>query len=303
MGSSVFNDKKMKIMWDNRYNLGVEEIDKEHQRLFAIIRKIVGLVENGEERKAQHACREGVKFFKNYTIIHFAHEENFMSSLNYGGYERHKKIHDDLKKKILPAMEEELEKNNYDAESVRHFLGICTAWLTTHIKVEDQAILNREAGKRMQVEAGSLELRFEKALLKIVHEMYDLEIEPISEHYTGWDFGRAIFHELIFADEKGEITHIIFALEQKLIFSLAQKQLGIEADKMNAFLLGAVKEILRGLGNQIGFYLQLEDQFKSRSGVMLSTGEIAEIFNKRTIHYSKLFRTDMGKFACSVYTR
>ena len=98
MGSSVFNDKKMKIMWDNRYNLGVEEIDKEHQRLFAIIRKIVGLVENGEERKAQHACREGVKFFKNYTIIHFAHEENFMSSLNYGGYERHKKIHDDLKK-------------------------------------------------------------------------------------------------------------------------------------------------------------------------------------------------------------
>lgn len=303
MESNIFNDKKIKIMWDSRYNLGIEEIDREHQRLFAIIRKIVGLIENGEEGKAQHACREGVKFLKNYTLIHFAHEEGFMNSLNYGGYERHKRIHDDLKKNVLPAMEEELEKHQYDAETVRHFLGICTAWLTVHIKVEDQAIVNRETEKRMQLETGSLEVRFEKALVEIIRNMHELEVEIISEHYTGWDFGKAIFHELIFTDEKGEVIQIIFALEQKLIFSLAQKRLGIETEQMNAFLLGAVKEILRGLGSQIGFYMGVEDRYKSRSGVMLSTGEIADIFNHRTIHYSKLFKTPLGNFACSVYTR
>ena len=58
------NQKHVKIKWDEHYNLGVEEIDREHKKLFSILDKIMVLVQNEEEGKIQHACREGVKFLK-----------------------------------------------------------------------------------------------------------------------------------------------------------------------------------------------------------------------------------------------
>lgn len=303
MVKKMTKDEKQLVLWNPRYSLGVEEIDKEHQRLFSIINKILQLSEDEEEARIQHACREGVKFFKNYTIIHFEHEENFMLSLNYGDYDRHKKIHDDLKNNVLPAMEQELETNDYNLETVRHFLGICTAWLTTHIKGEDQAIVNRQVYHRMRLEIDSLEIRFERALEQVVQEMFELKLCPISNQYTGWDFGKAIFHELIFADENREVTYLLFTLEQRLIFSLAAQDLGIEFKKIDTFLLAAIKEILHVLGSKLSFHMGLAGQYKSRSGVVLSTGEIKEVLADKTIIYSTLFKTELGNFACSLYKR
>ncbi|MBQ9990732.1 MAG: hemerythrin family protein [Lachnospiraceae bacterium] len=297
------DEQGIMIKWDHKYSLGVEEVDQEHKKLFSIIHKIVELSEKGEDSRAQHACREGVKYFKNYTISHFAHEEEFMESLNYGGYERHKKIHDDLKNHVLPAMEKELEENDYSPETVRHFLGICTAWLVTHIKGEDQAIMNRRTGQQMDLKISSQEAMFEKILKKLLDEMYELEIEAISNHYAGWDFGKAIFHELTFVGKNKEVTHLMFALEQELIFALAGQSLGLEIKRIDSFLLGAVKEILFSLSEQISFYMNLDGECKSRSGVMLSTSDIQDIFQHKTILYSTLFNTPMGHFACCVYRR
>lgn len=293
----------MKGMWDERYNLGVEEIDKEHKKLFSILDKILELVENGEEGKVQHACREGIKFFENYSIIHFEHEENFMQSLGYGDYERHKKIHDDLKNNILPIMKEDLEANDYSLETVRHFLGICDVWLGTHIEVEDQAILNRRTYCRLKMETGSEEIMSEEALISAVKEMFDVEARPISHHYNGWDFGKAIFHELTFVSENHNVTQVLFIIEQRAIFAIAQKRLGGEFKRVDAFLMSRVRELLHILGNQISLVMGWEGEYKSRSGVVLSTTEIEEIFRNKSILYSTLFRTELGNFACSVYKR
>ncbi len=37
-------DKMYKIEWDDKYNIGVAEIDNAHQRLFAIIRRLFDIV-------------------------------------------------------------------------------------------------------------------------------------------------------------------------------------------------------------------------------------------------------------------
>lgn len=302
-GKNMDGLQKFKIEWHPRYELGMEEIDREHKKLFSIIHKVMELAENGEDRRAKYACREGVKFFRNYTLGHFAHEEKFMESLNYGGYERHKKIHDDLKNNLLPSMEKELEENDYSMDTVRHFLGICAAWLTTHIMGEDQAIMNRQINNHIQLEINSQEAGLEKLLQALLQQMYDLEMEPISKQYTGWDFGKAIFHELTFIDEKKEVTRIIFTVEEKLIFSLASQRLGGEVKRIDSFVSGVIKEVFLSLANKISFHMGMNGEYKSRSGILLSTDEIREIFRHRTILYSTLFKSSIGHFACSIYKR
>ena len=54
------------VKWNDRFNLGVDSIDKAHQRLFSIIAKLIAL--NEDTAKQQYACREGIKYLKNYTL-------------------------------------------------------------------------------------------------------------------------------------------------------------------------------------------------------------------------------------------
>ena len=129
------------LVWSNEYNLGVEIIDKEHQRLFKIINKLFAFGE--EEKKNQRTCQEGIKYFKGHTVKHFADEESYMASINYEGLERHIHIHRGFRENTLPALEQELEQSGYSPEAVDHFLGVCTGWLIGHTLTEDQEIVVR----------------------------------------------------------------------------------------------------------------------------------------------------------------
>ena len=68
------------IKWNDRFNIGVDSIDTAHRRLFSIVGKLISL--NEDETKQQHACREGIKYFKSYTIKHFEDEEAYMRSID-----------------------------------------------------------------------------------------------------------------------------------------------------------------------------------------------------------------------------
>ena len=69
------------LVWKEEYNIGVDVIDKEHQRLFKIINKL--FVFGKEEKKSQWACQEGIKYFKDHAMKHFAEEEKYMASVGY----------------------------------------------------------------------------------------------------------------------------------------------------------------------------------------------------------------------------
>ena len=53
------------FVWQDEYNIGVESIDREHQRLFKIINKL--FVFREEEKDSQLTCQEGIKFIKSNT--------------------------------------------------------------------------------------------------------------------------------------------------------------------------------------------------------------------------------------------
>ena len=75
------------FVWKDEYNIGVEMIDKEHQRLFKIINKLFAFRE--EEKDSQWTCQEGIKYFRSHAMKHFMDEEAYMLSIGYEGLEQH----------------------------------------------------------------------------------------------------------------------------------------------------------------------------------------------------------------------
>lgn len=89
------------FIWQDRFNIGVEVIDREHRKLFSIMNRLMKFRE--QEDKSQWVCQEGVKYFKDHAMKHFAEEEVYMASIDYKGFETHRRLHDNFRQKTLPA--------------------------------------------------------------------------------------------------------------------------------------------------------------------------------------------------------
>ena len=133
------------FVWREEFNIGVEVIDKEHQRLFKVINKLFTL--NKEDANGRFACQEGVKYFKGHAMKHFADEEAYMESIGYEGLEQHSHIHRSFRENTLPALERELEETGYAPDAVDHFLGVCSGWLIGHTLSEDLSITGKSVRK------------------------------------------------------------------------------------------------------------------------------------------------------------
>ena len=66
------------LVWKDEYNIGVDIIDREHQRLFRIINKLFAF--SDEKNKSQWACQEGIKYFKDHAAKHFVDEEKYIAA-------------------------------------------------------------------------------------------------------------------------------------------------------------------------------------------------------------------------------
>ena len=108
------------LNWQDDFNLGVSSIDMEHKRLFKIIDKLLRF--SADEKRSQWAFQEGLKFFRDYSIKHFVNEELYMKSVGYVDLEAHKRLHDNFRNRLLPAIELELETSQYSEASIEHFL-------------------------------------------------------------------------------------------------------------------------------------------------------------------------------------
>lgn len=130
-----------RIVWDKSFALGVDVVDSAHQGLFTAVNRLYGLIR--DQNRNEWACVQGIKYFKTYTVRHFAEEEAYMKSVGYAGYERHRKIHENMREVIIPRLEKEMEASGYSIQSVERFLEAAVKWLQDHIMVEDKAIVGK----------------------------------------------------------------------------------------------------------------------------------------------------------------
>ncbi len=286
------------LVWQDRFNIGVEFIDREHRKLFSIMNKLFS--SNGQEEKGQWVYQEGIKYFKNHAMKHFTEEEVYMASIGYPGFETHRRIHDNFRQKTLPALERELEQTGYSTDAVNHFMGVCAGWLIGHTLTEDRAITGKFASKWVGLLPEEEQEAVKKVIIQLVNDLFGLKAATISSHYGGEKFGKGIYYHLIYASRNGERWEVIFVLEEKLLLNTVGKLIGGSSDELNTMLVNAARYTAQQFANCITEHFPSTDLYEVKDEKLLTYDQFKRMFEGEQPQCSLLFDTGEGYFAYCV---
>lgn len=112
--------------WDNRYDLGVPEMNREHQKLIDLMNQL-------HEHQVKHSPKETITktlvALVDYTKTHFAHEEAYMTKIRYPEVKVHQLVHKGLLEK-LGEYQRSFEKQGKLEPT---FFSFLKRWLAAHI--------------------------------------------------------------------------------------------------------------------------------------------------------------------------
>lgn len=288
------------FVWQEDFNIGVDVIDKEHQKLFKIINKLFSFRE--KKTTSQWACQEGIKFFKGHAIKHFSDEEAYMASIHYEGLEQHKHLHNGFRDNTLPALEQELERTDYAPDAVEHFLGVCAGWLIGHTLTEDLAITGKHK-KKLATHLPKEELAaMKKVIIQLVFDMFHLESHLISDTYNGEKFGNGVYYRLIYGTKKSKKKQeVILVFEEKLLINTVGKIMGIQTNKLDNMLVHAARYTARQFVEGVMEQFPTEEEYELKAENLLSYEQFQKVFEKESPHIRLLFDTGAGYFSyCAI---
>ncbi|MCI8893389.1 MAG: hemerythrin family protein [Lachnospiraceae bacterium] len=277
------------VEWNDRFSIGVEVVDKAHQRLFSIVGKLISL--NEDPDKQQHACREGIKYFKSYTLKHFAEEEAYMQSIQYEQYELHKSLHDDMRDKTLAALQEELEEQNYSVASVQHFLGICIGWLTSHIMIEDRAISGRTSQKWVHQPLEDVLVSLEKAAEQAIQSLYGLNASVVSRHYSGEDFsgGSVLCFRLTYSTTEDKRRQVFLIYEEQAVLRILSHMINKEIRRVDKTVVDTIRLLSQKFMDCMESHFNASGGAKLEKNDLLTFDQLLRSFDKEYPPYSLLF--------------
>jgi hemerythrin len=120
--------------FDAKYQVGVEQIDREHRQLFEIVARVYDSLEARDD-KAQSLIRAAAAELLDYTATHFASEEGLMAQAGYPDLAAHREQHEHLLTRARD-MEMRIEiEDKYVAVELSQFLY---RWLIEHIEASDR---------------------------------------------------------------------------------------------------------------------------------------------------------------------
>lgn len=118
--------------WEPQHSVNIAEIDSQHQKLIRIIQNLHRAVTAGRGREVIESAMDQVV---NYTIHHFATEEELMQQHGFPGIAAHRIEHNDLTLKIVGFQEEHAVGKPDAAEKLLTFLQ---RWLEEHTLKRDK---------------------------------------------------------------------------------------------------------------------------------------------------------------------
>lgn len=286
------------LVWKERYNIGVDFIDREHKKLFSILNKLLAAGKEGE--KSRWACQEGIKYFKDHAMKHFSEEEAYMASIHYIGYDTHRRLHDNFRKKMLPALEKELKQTAYSEDAVSHFLGVCSGWLIGHTLTEDHAIVEKKASKWEALLPENEQTVMEHTILKLLSDLFQLDARVISECYGGERFGKGIYYRLNYENKNGERWEIMLVFEEKLIINTIGSMIDTDANTVDAMMMNATRFTAQQFVNRVSKQFPSAEMFEMKEENLLTYDQFQRAFERQQPQFSLLFDTQKGYFAYCV---
>ena len=284
------------FVWQEEFNIGVESIDRDHQKLFKIINKLFALKEEG--KNDQWACQESIKFFRAHATNHFASEEAYMASIHFDGLEAHREVHRTFRENTLPALEHELEQTEYSTEAIDHFLGVCAGWLIGHTLTDDQSITGKHIHRWKNLLPGEEQTAFKKVIKQLVFDMFHLESKLISDVYGGEKFGKGIYYHLIYGcDQNEKKQEVLMIFEDKVLINTVGKIMGIQTNKLDDMLIHAARYTARQFVQRVIESFPAMDGYHLEGENLLFYDQFKTIFQRQQPQASLLFDTGVGYFA------
>lgn len=286
------------LVWQERFNIGVDIIDREHRKLFSILNRMLAAGE--DEEKNIWTYQEGIKYFKEHAMKHFTEEESYMASINYIGFETHRRLHDNFRRKTLRALEKELKQTNYSEEAVSHFLSVCAGWLIGHTLIEDRAITGQGVSKWKDLLPEEEQAAMRQTIIQLLHDLFHLNAKVISECYGGERFGKGIYYRLVYGTKQKEQWEIFLVFEEKLIVNTIGSMLAIESETINAMMVNAARYTARQFIERIRECFPSADLYEMKEENLLTYEQFQRAFAGQRPQFSLLFDTGKGYFVYSV---
>lgn len=129
--------------WDPSLSVGLDVIDNQHRRIVEYINELNSAMHDHEREKVGEVIDQMV----DYTVTHFAFEEELMEKAGYKLVPEHRAVHQAFTRQM-----HDYKKRFAAGEDVtRDLLSTLRIWLTNHIKRDDKdyspfvrAMLNKE---------------------------------------------------------------------------------------------------------------------------------------------------------------
>jgi len=122
------------INWDNSFSVGVDDIDKQHQKLIELINELHDAMMCGKDDTVLESVLASVA---DYTDYHFRFEESLMDETAYPESAQHKAAHQELKTR-LQELQADFPFHKPGANMrVMEFLQ---NWLIGHVITADQDV-------------------------------------------------------------------------------------------------------------------------------------------------------------------
>ncbi len=287
-----------KIEWRDEYKIGVEIVDNAHKELFAIVHKIIELSKkNMSSEASKMACAEGIKFFKNYVVEHFSQEEAYMRSVNYDNYLAHKRRHDIMKNETIPSLDRELKEENFSRSAVEHFYDVCIGWLSTHIIIEDGAIV-KNYKVRWNFEKDKAIPGIERLFKEEMRVTFKTEVMLLDSNYNGNPLEKPLCEQFVYKNIFGKRVKVLFEIEERLVTSLIEKTLGVSFGRFNNISLTAMTEMMLTIIQRISSRAKLMDyNYQLLSQQRVTTADVQIALYDEYFKYKLLFGSDDGSFA------
>lgn len=284
--------------WKDEYNIGVESIDAAHKQLFKIVSRIINNFESNDFERNKVTCIEAIKYLKNYSIQHFLDEEKYMLANGYRGYQLHKRVHDNMRNVVIPALEKEMELKGYSKESMENFLGVCAGWLSAHILIDDAAICGKTRSKWRYSDERSV------AVLNDIIEscsanLFAMKAEIISKNYEGHRLDELFCHKDTLEASNGTILVVTTAVEYPMLKVIAKRFVKSRVFELDKVMQSMLSEMLSSFNKSV-MMSYLKENPRVHESKCITPKDFYADFDKDYPDYSILWRTYCGRFAFTI---
>ncbi len=119
------------IRWDDSLLIGIPEIDQQHKSLVKIINSLLQAIAEGQSEKK---IDDLLSWLREYTVLHFNAEEEFMKKIGYPKLGQHSQEHAHLKEKVKGYQYARFRSEDLSQGEIKIMLS---EWLLKHILEND----------------------------------------------------------------------------------------------------------------------------------------------------------------------